>query len=129
MLHVSDSHSIGFSLGCGRSTNTRAELLALWALLAVSKLLGIPLLTIYGDSLVIINWENRTASLDSPILRHWCEDIRSLMINFSPLILKNIYCEHNKQADCLSKKAFGLDPGFGNFSEYMDGTISDHGNF
>ena len=30
-------------MGCGQSSNTRAELLALWALLIVSKLLGIPL--------------------------------------------------------------------------------------
>ena len=96
VLHLSDSHSIGFSLGCGKSSNTRAELLALWALFAVSKFLGIPLLTIYGDSLVIINWENRTASLDSPSLRHWCEDIRSLIQNFSPLTLNHIYHEHNQ---------------------------------
>ena len=59
VLYLSDSHFLGFSLGCGKSTNTRDELLALWALLAVSKLLGIPLQTIYGDSLVIINWAKR----------------------------------------------------------------------
>ena len=49
------SYSINFSLGCGRSTNTRAELLALWAILMVSKQMGIPLITIFGDSLVIIS--------------------------------------------------------------------------
>ena len=70
VLLLSDSHTLGFSLGCGRSTNTRAKRLALWALLAVSKHLGIPLLTIFGDSLVIINWENRNASMDSPSLDH-----------------------------------------------------------
>ena len=129
MLHLSDSHTIGFSLGCSRSTNTRAKLLALWALLAVSKHLGIPLLTIYGDSLVIINWANMTTSLDSPSLRHWCKDIRSLIHNFSPLTLNHIYREHNQQADCLSKKALVLNPGFGKFSEFMEGMISDHGNF
>ena len=57
VLLLSGSHTLGFSLGCGMSTNTRAELLALWALLAISKHLGIPLLTIFGDSLVILNWE------------------------------------------------------------------------
>ena len=96
VLHLSDSHFLGFSLGCGKSTNTRAERLALWALLVVSKLLGIPLLTIYGDSLVIINWANKTTYLDSPSLRHWCEDIRSLIQNFSPLTLNHIYHEHNQ---------------------------------
>ena len=129
VLHLSDSHFLSFSLGCGKSTNTRAELLALWALLAVSKLLGIPLQTIYGDSLVIINWENTISSLDSPRMSHWCEDIRSLMLNFSPLALNHIYREHNQQADYLSKKALVLDSGIGNFSETMEGMISDHGNF
>ena len=129
MMLLSDSHTLGFSLGCGRSTNTRAELLALWALLAVSKHLGIPLLTIFGNSLFIVNWANMTASLDSPSLSHWCKDIRSLMLNFSPLTLKHIYHEHNQQADCLSKKALVLDLGFGIFTEYMDGMIIDRGNF
>ena len=84
VLHLSDSHTIRFTLGCVRSTNTRYELLALWALLAVTKQLGIPLLTIYGDSLVIISWENMIDSLNSPSSRYWCEDIRLLLQNFPP---------------------------------------------
>ena len=96
MLHLSDSQTINFTLGCGRSTNTRSELLALWALLAVTKQLGIPLLAIYGDSLVIFSWENRTATLNSPSLSHWCEDIRSLLQNVPPLTIKHSYREHNQ---------------------------------
>ena len=129
VLHLSDSHFLVFSLGCGKSTNTRAKILALWALLVVSKLLGIPLQTIYGDSLVIINWANRISSLDSPTLNHWCEDIRSLIQNFSPLALNHIYREHNQKADYLSKKALMMDPRIGNYSEFMEGMIFDHGNF
>ena len=79
MLHISVSHFLSFSLGCGKSTNTRVELLALWDVLDVSKLLGIPLHSTFGDSLVIINWANRLSSLDTPGLKHWCEDIRSLI--------------------------------------------------
>ena len=129
VLHLCDLHFLAFSLGCGSSTNTRVELLALWALLAVSKIMGIPLHTIYGDSLVIINWANRISSLDSPNLSHWCKDIRSLIHLFSPLTLTHIYREHNQQADYLSKKSLGLDPGIGFFSEFMNGMIMDHGNF
>ena len=95
VLHLSDSHTINFTLGYGGSTNTRSELLALWALLVVTKHLGIPLLSIYGASLVIISWENRIASLNSPNLSHWCEDIRSLLQFFPPLTIKHIYHEHN----------------------------------
>ena len=127
VLLQSDSHTLGFSLGCGMSTN--AELLALWAFLDVTRHLGIPLLTIFGDSLVIINWANRNVSLDSPSLDNWCKDIRSLMYNFSRLTIKHIYREHNQQAHCLSKKALVLDLGFRIFTEYLDGIIIDHGNF
>ena len=70
VLHILVSHFLSFSLGCGKSTNTRAELLALWVVLAVSKLLGIPLHSTFGDSLVIINWANRRFSLDTPGLKH-----------------------------------------------------------
>ena len=129
VLLMSDSHTLGFSLGCGTRTNTREKFLDLWALLAVAKHLGIPLLTIFGDSLVIINWENRIASLDSPSLDHWCKDIRSLMNILSRLTIKHIYREHNQQDDGLSKKALVLDPSFGFFTEFLDGMIVDHGNF
>ena len=95
VLHLSSSHSINFTLGCGRSTNTRSKLLALWALIVVTKHLGIPLLTIYGDSLVIISWANRTASLNSPNLSHWCEDIRSMLQSVPPMTIKHIFREHN----------------------------------
>ena len=91
--------------------------------------LGIPLITIYGDSLVIISWVNKTTSLNAPNLSHWCDDIQTLLQLVPPLIIKHIYREHNQQADNLSKQALLLDPGFGNFTESLDGMIIDHGNY
>ena len=49
----SDPH-FHINLGCGLSTNTMAELLALWALLYWETALGLPSLHIFGDSSVII---------------------------------------------------------------------------
>ena len=129
VLHLSDSHFLVFSLDCAKSTNTRAELLALWALLTVSKLFGIPLQTIFGDFLVIINWVNIISYLESPSSSHWCKDIRSLIHLFSPLTLTHIYCDNNQQANCLSKKYLVLDPGIGFYSEFMNGMIMDRENF
>ena len=96
MIHLSASYSISFTLGCGISTNTRSELLALWALLVVTCHLGIPLITIYGDSLVIISWVNKTTSLNAPNLSHWCDDIQTLLQLVPPLTIKHIYHEHNQ---------------------------------
>ena len=51
------------------------------------------------------------------------------MYNFSHMTIKHIYCEHNQQADCLSRKALVLAPGYELFTEYLDGMIDYHGNF
>ena len=96
VLLLNDCHSLNFSMGCVLSTNTRVELRALWALLVVAKEMGIPSLNIFGDSPVIINWENKVASLDSPCLDHWCQDIKLQMNSFSFLVIKHIYREHKQ---------------------------------
>ena len=56
-------HMLAFTLGCGCSTNTRAELLALWASLRVAKDMGLPYLHIFGDSSVIITLEKKVIHL------------------------------------------------------------------
>ena len=91
--------------------------------------MGIPMHSIFGDSLVIISWVNRFASLNVPSLSHWCDDILSMLQNVQSVTLKHIFREHNQQADGLSKQDLELDMGFGNFFESLDGMIIDHGQF
>ena len=76
VIYLSETHYFCFSMGCGSSSNTRAELLALWAVLRVSHLMGLPMRSIFGDSMVIISWINQLSALDLPTLTHWCEDIK-----------------------------------------------------
>ena len=57
-LGISQSHSFSIKLGCGFSTNSRAELLSLWNLLYFAIAIGIPTLHVFWDSFVVINWEN-----------------------------------------------------------------------
>ena len=128
VIYINDSHYFSFSMGCGRSTNTRAELLALWAILRVSFLMGIPMQLIYGDSMVIISWLNRISALNVPSLMHWCCDIRLMLQKAPPVIFKHTFREHNTLADELSKLGLNLDLGFVSFSETMDGLIVNHGN-
>lgn len=82
VIYLSSSHSIHFSLGCGRCTNTKAKMLALWALLTVSMIMGIPLHTIFGDSLVIISWASGKISLNLPHLKHWVMILEIIFKNF-----------------------------------------------
>ena len=69
-IFLNDSHFLEFSLGVGHGTNTKAELLSLWALLHTSHMMGIPLAQVFGDSQVIINWAKGSTALSPPEVVH-----------------------------------------------------------
>ena len=127
-LLLNESHSFEFALGAGTCTNTKAELIGLWALLHIAQLMGIPSLNILGDSSIIINWEKGTDDLSPPDLRHWCRDTRKLCTSFIHLSFSHIYCEHNQLADKLSKTSLTLAPGMGFYSELFEGLLVSHDN-
>ena len=127
VIYINDYHFYSFSMGYGRSSNTRAELLACWATLKVSYLMGIPIQLIYGDSLIIISWLNKNFALDVPSLMHWCRDIRLLLQSAPSVSFRHTYCKHNIQADELSKQGMKMDMGLVPFSESLDGLIVNQG--
>ena len=129
VLHINSTHSVHFSLGCGKCTNTKSELMALWALLTVTKFMGVPILSIFGDSLVIITWATGKSTLNLPHLSHWSDETRDLLQSFPGMIMKHVFREHNQTADSLSKKALTLDSGYGTFIEVMNDITIDHGIF
>ena len=57
VLLIISSHFFHVKMGCGQSTNTRYELLALWSLLSFAAYIGIPTLWVFGDLQLIIKWE------------------------------------------------------------------------
>ena len=77
-LFLNESHSFEFALGVGKCTNTKAKLVGLWALLLTSQMMEIPMLNVFGDSSVIINWAKGIASLSPPKRNHWCRETRKL---------------------------------------------------
>ena len=129
VIYISETHYFCFSVGCGISTNTRAELLALWSVLRVSFLMGLPIQMIFGDSMVVISWVKRLSALKIPTLKHWCNDIFSMLQLAPPMAFNHIFQEHNMLADDLSKKALNLEVGTGYFSENLDGKVIGEGQF
>ena len=97
--------------------------------MSVSKIMGVPLLSIYGNSLVIISWATGKNTLNLPHLSHWSDEIRELLRSSPGMIMKHIFREHNQIADSLSKNALLLDSGYGNFKEVLNDISTDHGNF
>jgi len=128
-LFLNESHSFEFALGAGYCTNTKAELVGLWALLHSAQVMGIPTLNVFGDSSVIINWEKGTAGLSTPNLSHWCRETRNLYTCFLKLSFSHIYHEHNQLADSLSKSALSLAPGVGSYTEIFEGLLASHDTF
>ena len=128
MIFISETHFLSYSVGCGNSTNTRAELVALWSVIRVSMLMGLPIQLILGDSMVIISWVKRLSALEIPSLKHWCDEIFSILLLVPPVTFNHIFREHNMLADGLSKKALNLELGKGHFSETMDGKVIGDGH-
>ena len=129
MIYLSETHFLCFAVGCGISTNTRAELLALWSVLRVCNLMGLPIQMIMGDSMVIISWVNKLSTLNLPHLKHWCDEILSMAQHFPSVTYNHIFREHNRLADELSKRALKLEFGSAYFSETFDGEIIGDGYY
>ena len=77
-LMISTDHYFFLKLGCGQSTDTQSELLALQVLLSFSKHIGLPYLHIIGESSTIVNQFNGLASLEALELAGWCMEITHL---------------------------------------------------
>ena len=115
--------------GVGQGTNTKAELLSLWALLLTSQMMGIPLSHVYGYSLVIINWVKGSTALSPTDLVHWCRETKKLFTSFQALSFTHIYREHNRLADRLSKDALMFSQGIGKYKDFFENRLISHGSF
>ena len=95
--------------------------MALWSLLVFVVSLGLPSLSVCGDSQVIINWENLVACLDVVDLDHWCDRIYEVKYSFLSINFQHIYMEHNMSVHALSNEALSLEMGKLSYIEMLDG--------
>ena len=95
--------------------------MALWSLLVFVVSIGLHILSVCGDSQVIINWEKSVACLDVVDPEHWCDRITEVKSSFLSINFQHIYREHNMSADVLSKEALSLDMGKLSYIEMLDG--------
>ena len=59
----------------GKASNNKAELSTLWETLKVPKNIHIQEIQIYGDSKVVIDWENEKSTIRAPHLQHLLVEI------------------------------------------------------
>ena len=120
-LWLNEQHRFSITLGCGPSTNIRAELLALWALLSFAKDNGLHYLYVFGDSSVIINWVNGESSLNMVNLEAWCYNTKMFISSFTHVDYIHVYREYNKREDSLSKVGLKEAAGYLTLSKICEG--------
>ena len=92
-------------LNCGGGTNSKAELMGIWATLTLANHLVIHRLQAFGDSKVIIEWLNDRGKLDICTIEGWKNRIKVLSKKFQALSFDHIYKDFNIEAGKLSKEA------------------------
>ena len=111
-----------FWLGMGAGTNTKAELVALWALLRLARELNIDHISILGDSMAIIGWANKVHPIRNIKLQGWLNKTADIIDTFQQLYFQHHHREHNTTADRLSKRGLRRIEGHIIIEEFLEGS-------
>ena len=84
-------------------------------------------LKVFGDSKVIVDWENEKYDFQAINLSNWMKKTRLLISQFDSITSNHIYRIFNKDADALSKEVIGDFSGFILFSKWVDESLIDSG--
>ena len=84
------------------------------------KLIRLLDLHVYGDSKVLIIWENSASALSVLDLEHWCAHNANVKKSFLSINFRHVYREHNMSVDGLSKEVLPLDSGLLSFSKFLE---------
>jgi ribonuclease HI len=110
-----------WTLNCGQGSNTRAELLGVWACLTLALRLNLDVTHVLGDSKIVIDWINQSNKLQVTSLLGWKTKIRELIAHFMDIKFTHIYREENMEADALSKLALQVPEGRIFYNKWQDG--------
>ena len=119
-LYLNQSHFFQISLGLGTGTNNYAELMTLKLLLCFAIERNCRQLQVYGDSMVVINWLNKTQKCRNASLDVLYEETCRSLSFFESISFKHVYREHNEEVDKLSKAGLNLQQGHWKILEVKD---------
>jgi ribonuclease HI len=111
------SHYYLIKSGLGAGTNNYAEIMALKLLLLFVVEKGCKTLQVFGDSMLIINWEKGVQRCHISHLVPIYEEVMRLINLFDTISFTHLYRERNRLADMLSKEASQLEYGHWHIEE------------
>ena len=97
--------------------------MSLLELLYFSKEIGLPMMHIFGDTSIIINWAKGISTLTNLDLEAWCENIIDISSSFSSIDYQHVYREYSEKENILSKEGLNLASGLLSFIEYYEGIV------
>jgi ribonuclease HI len=128
MIKTQTSKVIEWYINCGAGSNTKAELMGLWATLTLATQWSIEKLQVLGDSKVIIDWINQKGQLHVVNIEGWKLKTKELATSFQDISFQHIYRDHNKEADFVSKRALKEPKGRLSLFLRENGTEIHHSN-
>jgi ribonuclease HI len=99
------SRTTKWFLNCGAGSNTKAELMGLWASLTLASCWSLNHLLVLGDSRIIIDWINHNCKLHSVHIEGWKQKTMELFNIFTDINFHHIPRSHNTEVNALSKRA------------------------
>ena len=91
--------------GLGRGSNNYAELMSLRLLMLFALEQGCLSLQIFGDSMLVIDWEKEIKQCHVMVLLPILEEVIRLKQSFNQITFSHVYRERNVMVDQLSKEA------------------------
>jgi len=103
-MFLSLNHFFKIKMGLGSGTNNFAELMALKLLLQFVGEKEVRSIQLFGDSMNVINWSQKSQICHNIFLFPIVEEIFRFLESFYSSSLKHVYRERNQIEDTLSKE-------------------------
>jgi ribonuclease HI len=125
VMFINQNHYIYIRYAPGQGSNNRAELIAMWTLLEMTKQKDIKKLQVMGDSKLAIEWAQGKLEIQNVNLENILRDIKLAFPSFEWISFHHVLRELNVKADELSKEVLQLQRGAFGYYEYFEGVETE----
>jgi ribonuclease HI len=105
VIYKNNKEYITYSKYIGVNTNNVAEYMGCLAGIRVALNNDIKSLTVYGDSMLVVNQLNKNWKVKSDKLKKIYDEINKFTSQFDFIEFKHVYRTNNKKADSLANEA------------------------